>query len=100
MNSDWFDGYEWLTLCKTRNVLLCHRCVEADSRKLITFSIKSDDAFLKMDLSASTNALAWFAKHEAFDTHREAVENLHSIATVKIAAALNSKAKEQQIKQQ
>ena len=35
VNADWFDRYSWLTLCETRNVLLCHCCVVADRWGLI-----------------------------------------------------------------
>ena len=100
VNSDWFNCYLWMTLCKTWNVLFCHSCMEADRKKLITFSMKSDEAFLRMGFSAWKNALAWFVKHHASDTHKEAVAKLHRVATVNIAAALNSKAKEQQLKRQ
>ena len=47
--------------CETRNVLLCHYCVEADRWKLITFSTKGDDAFVKSSFSRWKNALSALA---------------------------------------
>ena len=33
VNGEWFDRYKRLTLCETRNVLLCYSCVQADHRR-------------------------------------------------------------------
>lgn len=82
VSASWFDRYTWLTLCETRNVLLCHYCVEADRRCLITFSTKRD-AFVRNGFSRWKNALERFSKHEATSTHKEAVLKLHSAARVK-----------------
>ena len=70
VNSCWFRHYEWLTLCKRRNVLFCYSCMQANGQKLITFSKRSDDAFITVGFSAWKNALTRFAKHESSDTHR------------------------------
>ena len=80
VNASWFDRYPWLTLCETRNVLLCHYCVEADRWKLITFSTK-EDAFMKSGFSRWKNAHERFGKHEAASTHKEAVLKIKSAAS-------------------
>ena len=83
VNVSWFDHYPWLTLCETRNVLLCHYCVEADCWKLITFSTK-EDAFVKSSSPRWKNALEHFGKHEAASTHKEEVLKIKSAASVNI----------------
>ena len=100
VSASWFDRYTWLTLCETRNVLLCHFCVEADRRRLITFSTKGDDAFVKSGFSRWKNALERFAKHEAASTHKEAVLKIKSAASVNIGAILDARMKEQQLQRQ
>ena len=50
VSAAWFDHYTWLTLCETRNVLFCHYCVEAHRQRLIMFSTKGDDAFVRNGL--------------------------------------------------
>ena len=97
VNASWFDRYTWLTFCETRNVLLCHYCVEADRHRLITFSTKGDDAFVRSGFSRWKNALERFAKHEATGTHKEAVMKLSSAARVNIGAMLDAGMKEQQL---
>lgn len=96
VSASWFDRYTSLTLCETRNVLLCHFCVEADRRRLITFSTKGDDAFVKSGFSRWKKALECFAKHEASSTHKEAVLKIKAAGSVNIGAILNARLKEQQ----
>ena len=100
VNTAWFDRYSWLTLCETRNVLLCHCCVEAHCLCLITFSKKGEEAFVTAGFCHWKNALERFARHEASNTHMEAVMNVRSVATVNIAGVLNTKRKEQQLQRQ
>ena len=100
VSASWFDRYPWLTFCETRNVLLCHYCVEADRRKLITFSTKGDEAFVKSGFSRWKNALECFGKHEAASTHKEAVLKIKSAASVNIGAILDARTKEQQLQRQ
>ena len=100
VSAAWSDRYTWLTLCETRNVLLCHYCVEADCRRLITFSTKGDEAFVKSGFSRWKNALELCAKHEATSTHKEAVLKIKSAASVDIGAILDAKTKEQQLRRQ
>ena len=82
VNSDWFGRYKWLILCERWSVLFCYSYIQANWQKLITFSKKSDDAFITAGFSGWKNALTRFAKHESSDTHREAVTQLHNISTV------------------
>ena len=97
MCASWFDRYAWLSLCETRNVLFCHCCVEANRQRLITFSQKADDAFVKSGFSRWKNALERFAKHEAYSAHREAVMKLQNVTSMNIGAVLDAKRKEQQL---
>ena len=82
VNGSWFDHYTWLTLYETRNVLLCHFCVEANCRGLITFSTKGDDAFVKNGFIRWKNSLEYFNKHEASRTHKEALVKINSAAGI------------------
>lgn len=41
----WFNQYRWLTLCESRQKLLCFYCSTAARRKLMTFNTKADSAF-------------------------------------------------------
>ena len=100
VSASWFDCYTWLTFCETRNVLLCHYCVEVDHRRLLTFSTKGDDAFMRNGFSRWKNALECFAKHEATGTHKEAVMKLSSVAKVNVCAMLDARMKEQQLQRQ
>ena len=100
VSASWFDRYAWLTLCETRNALLCHYCVKAHRQRLLNFSTKGDDAFVRSGFSRWKNALECFAKHEASSTHREAMMKLQNVASVNIGAILDSKRKEQQLRRQ
>ena len=100
VSASWFDRYTWLTLCETRNVLLCYFCVETDHRRLITFSTKGDDAFVKSGFSRWKYALERFAKHEAASAHKEAVLKIKSAASVSTGAILDARMKEQQLQRQ
>ena len=97
MSASWFYHYTWLTFCETTNVLLCHYCVEADRQRLLTFSTKGDDAFVRNGFSRWKNFLECFAKHEATGTHKEAVMKFSSVAKVNVCAMLNATMKEQQL---
>lgn len=99
MSASWFDHIAWLTFGETRNVLLCHFCVEADCQRLITFSAKGDGAFVRSSFSRWKNALEHFAKHEATGTH-EVVMKLSSVVRVNIGAMLDAGMKEQQLQLQ
>ncbi len=80
--------------------MLCHCCVEAHRRRLITFSKKGGDAFVKTGSCGWKNALERFARQEASNTHMEAAMKLRSVATVNVAEILDVKRKEQQLQRQ
>lgn len=50
VSARWSIDYSWLSLCESRNALLCFYCATARQKQLLSFSKKIDDAFLRLDL--------------------------------------------------
>lgn len=82
VQSTWFTQHPWLTLCETRKKLFCFYCSAAETRKLMTFSTKAEDAFSKLGFFNWKKASQRFIKHESSQAHAEARMKVQSRADV------------------
>ncbi len=96
VNATWFSRYPCFTLCETRQILFCFYCVCAHCRQFLTFSKKRVEAFTS-GFANWKKALEKFAKHEASDSHSDAVLKLQSAASVDISHVLDATCKQQQL---
>ena len=94
----WFNLYPWLTLCETKNKLLCFYCFNAVQRKLLTFSKKAEATFSKTGFCNWKRALEKFAKHESSQAHSETFMKMTN--KVSISTIMNPAYKEQQQRRQ
>ena len=97
VSTSWFT---WLSLCESRNVLLCFYCFTARRKQLLTFSKKMDDAFSRTGFSNWKKAIERFKQHEKSQSHSEAVLIVQSVETVNVRAILDSSHKKLQLARQ
>ena len=97
VQSSWFGQHPWLTFCETKKKLFCFYCSVAESRKLLHFSTKAEDAFTKVGFCNWKKASQCFVKHENSHAHSEACMKIHNKTNV---ASLLSEAcrKEQSVR--
>ena len=74
--SSWFSEYPWLTYCTTKRKVFCFYCRKAYKTKVLTFSKKSDQAFIGIGYDNWKKAKARFKSHQRSHTHTEAIVKL------------------------
>ena len=89
-----------MSLCETRNVLLCFYCTTARRKQLLTFSKKTNDAFIRTGFSNWKKAIERFKQHEKSQSHSEAVLKVQSVAPVNVRAILDNSHKKLQLARQ
>ena len=55
--SSWYSSFNWLSYCLTHNKVFCYYCRTATASRLVTFSKKSNDAFVSVGFDNWKKAL-------------------------------------------
>ena len=76
----WYDKVRWLTLCIRRSKVFCACCRYAMAHKLISFSKRSDSAFLPTGFDNYKKAIEKFNQHASSSVHHEAVMKCSAIS--------------------
>ena len=76
IQTSWYKSYPWITVCTSRYMIFCVSCRSANGQGLLTFSKRSNLAFVQDGFSNWKKALQTFQEHEASSMHREAALKL------------------------
>ena len=87
---NWFDEHPWLTFCETNEKVFCFYCRKAHAMKIMSFSTKSDLAFISAGFDNWKKVKARFRSHQRSHTHNEAVFKLKVTEQPSIIAQLDS----------
>ena len=78
IQTSWYRSHPWITVCTSRFKIFCVSCRSANDQGLLTFSKRSNLAFVQDGFSNWKKALQKFKEHEASTMHREATLKLAS----------------------
>ena len=84
----WYSSFNWLSYCLTHNKVFCYYCRTATASRLVTFSKKSNDAFVSVGFDNWKKALKRFREHEVSHMHTESYMKLKSLQRDSIANQL------------
>ena len=92
----WFMEFKWLTYCTTRNVTFCFYCRKMNQQGCITYSKKSEDAFVSSGFSNWKKANKKFKEHEKSHCHPEACMKYEALKRPSVVSLVNTAVKEEQ----
>ena len=88
--SGWFKEYPWLTMCISKNSVLCMYCKSAAKHGLLQFSHNSNSSFVKSGFSNWKKAKEKFNNHALSLVHKEALLKWSSLNRPSIVEHINS----------
>lgn len=94
----WKSNFTWIDYDATVDRVFCKTCKEANSKSLLSFSSKKEDAFTSVGFCNWKKALEKFRVHEKSQTHKEGLTKLASLSTDTVASKLNEKVKSDMVR--
>ena len=94
IQTSWYKSYPWISVCTAQYKIFCVSCRSANDQGLLTFSKRSNLAFIQDGFSNWKKALQKFQEHEASSMHREATLKLAAKSTgVRVDTQLSTQLK-------